>query len=71
MADGIATLTFIDRAHYERFMGKLHEPNNAKKHQDDLDMFADGAKLKGLLVNETASTGKDGGSMGWRFVGSI
>jgi hypothetical protein len=69
--DGVATLTFINKVHYERFMSLLGEQENEKKHREDLEKFVDVGALKGVLVGETQSTGRDGGSMGWRFVGSI
>jgi hypothetical protein len=69
--DGVATLTFINKAHYERYMGMLGGEWNAMKYREDLERFVDIGQLKGVLVGETQSTGRDGGSMGWRFLGSI
>jgi len=69
--DGVATLTFINKVHYERFMEKLGEHENQQRHKDDLDVFVDVGGLRGVLVGETRSTGKDGGNVGWRFVGSV
>jgi hypothetical protein len=69
--DGVATLTFINKVHYERFMSKLQEEGNKQRHREDIELFVDAGRLKGVLVGDTRSTGKDGGNVGWRFVGSV
>jgi hypothetical protein len=69
--DAIAVFTFANKAHWDRFVAKCSEPKNAAKLSEDDSKFLDQKKLKGVLVGDTRSTGRDGGSMGWRFVGSI
>ncbi|KAF2687406.1 hypothetical protein K458DRAFT_415661 [Lentithecium fluviatile CBS 122367] len=69
--DGVATLTFINKVHYERFVGKLGQDENERLHREDLERFVDVARVRVLLVGETRSTGKDGGTVGWRFVGNV
>lgn len=69
--DGVAILTFANREHHERFWGKLHEEKAEKLHEEDLKRFIhmDGVRL--VQVDETKATGRDGGMVGWRFVGSV
>lgn len=69
--DGMAVLTFANREHYGRFMEKLHDPKADQEHAEDLDRFADIKTAKGILVDDTRATGRDGGMVGWTFVGSV
>ncbi|KAF2244460.1 hypothetical protein BU26DRAFT_569442 [Trematosphaeria pertusa] len=69
--DGVAVLTFADRGHYERFLAKVNEDKAQQKHAEDLEKFVDVGALKGVMVGLTRATGRDGGDVGWRFVGSV
>lgn len=69
--DAVAVFTFADRAHLQRFKGKCHDADAEKKLKEDDERFQDVSKLKGFHVADTKSTGRDGGDMGWRFVGSV
>ncbi|KAF2107914.1 hypothetical protein BDV96DRAFT_653415 [Lophiotrema nucula] len=68
--DGVGVLTFINRDHYESFHAKL-KGEAQKMHDEDLAAFVDITKLKGVFVGDSKSSGRDGGVVGWRFVGSV
>jgi hypothetical protein len=71
MYDGFAILTFINKVHYERFMDKLGDEESGRRHSEDLRRFVDVERLRLVRAGETRSTGKDGQSVGWRFVGNV
>lgn len=64
-------MTFVDRNHYERFHGKVNGGKGGKKHKEDLEKFVDEERLKGVFMGESRSTGRDGGVVGWRFIGGV
>ena len=69
--DAIAVFTFANKPHWERFLVKVKQPDAAMKLTEDDDKFQDYERLKGVFVGDTRSTGRDGGEVGWRFVGSF
>ncbi|KAF1974807.1 hypothetical protein BU23DRAFT_567192 [Bimuria novae-zelandiae CBS 107.79] len=69
--DGVAVLTFANKEHYERFMGKLADGKKRKAIEKDLESFVDVNANRAVFAGETRATGRDGGMVGWRFVGSV
>ncbi|PVI06201.1 hypothetical protein DM02DRAFT_610158 [Periconia macrospinosa] len=69
--DGLAVLTFWNKDHCARFMKKLQDGEKHDIHARSLDQFVDVGRLRGFTVGQTSSTGRDGGAVGWRFVGSV
>ncbi|OAG08257.1 uncharacterized protein CC84DRAFT_1214777 [Paraphaeosphaeria sporulosa] len=69
--DGVAILTFANKEHYDKFSRKLVEAKKHAVYKEDLGGFVDVAALKALFAGETKATGRDGGMVGWSFVGSV
>ncbi|KAF2473499.1 uncharacterized protein BDR25DRAFT_387791 [Lindgomyces ingoldianus] len=69
--DAIAVFTFIDRAHWERFWEKVSRKEAKQLLTEDDEKFQDKEKLKAVFIGDTKATGRDGGAVGWRFVGSV
>ncbi|KAL5396900.1 hypothetical protein PMIN06_003860 [Paraphaeosphaeria minitans] len=69
--DGVAVLTFANKEHYEKFSTRLVEAKKHSLYKEDLGGFVDVAALKALFAGETKATGRDGGMVGWSFVGSV
>lgn len=69
--DAIAVFTFINKDHWDRFVAKCKQPDASRRLSEDDEKFQDYKKLKPVFIEDTKSTGRDGGEVGWRFVGSV
>ncbi|CAI6340332.1 unnamed protein product [Periconia digitata] len=69
--DALAILTFSDRDHHARFSEKLSNQETHELHIADLEKFIDLGRFKQVMIEGTEATGRDGGMVGWRFVGSV
>ncbi|KAF2268031.1 hypothetical protein CC78DRAFT_34176 [Lojkania enalia] len=69
--DALAVLTFASKVHWERFKERIKGDGAQKLKTEDEKLFMDGGAKKGVFCGETRSTGRDGGAVGWRFVGSV
>ncbi|KAF2661217.1 hypothetical protein K491DRAFT_481729 [Lophiostoma macrostomum CBS 122681] len=69
--DALALWTFADQAHWERFKGKWKREDVRARLEGDEEGWMDRGRLRAVVVGWTGSTGRDGGDVGWRFVGSV
>ncbi|KAF2007135.1 hypothetical protein P154DRAFT_481166 [Amniculicola lignicola CBS 123094] len=69
--DAIGVLTFADKAHLERFSRRAGEGDNGGRLRECKRSWMEVEAMRGWVVGETRSTGRDGKDVGWRFVGSV
>lgn len=69
--DVVTVYTFVDRQHWERFLAKCEKKDNKEELSKAKGMILKEGGLRVIGVGDTKCTGRDGGDIGWRFVGSL
>ncbi|KAH7139203.1 hypothetical protein B0J11DRAFT_37284 [Dendryphion nanum] len=78
--DVVTVYTFISHGHWERFQEKFKDWEGDSQGLMSMEGLAFGTsmsaeeregRVKMLIAGDTKCTGRDGGAVGWRFVGSV